>query len=286
MPPILFLNGIFCPESEAKISVFDHGFLYGDGVYEAIRIYNGKILFFNEHWERLLSSLSSMRIPLPPITERENNGDEKEKYQKICETLITKNNLQNARIRITITRGENHFCFMGSESPTLLIHTAPISPLPEEQYTHGISVCTIPAMRTAPQIKHTSQISSIVGKQKAEECGVFEAILTDETGHFREGSVSNILVISRNEVWTAPKNTVLPGTMANFVLKILENNGFHAHQKNYTEDDILEKGEEVWITNSIFGILPVREINGIPQKKEFPVFKRYFGKNFWERYFV
>ncbi len=252
---VVFVNGKILSAEKAKISLFDHGFLYGDGVYETLRTKNGEIFDFEGHFQRLQKSAFALDIPLP-FSEEE--------ILTAMKKVIAKNNFPESRIRMTLSRGENDFSFCGARNPTFAIFA---SPLPDfsEQRKKGVKITTIPIMRFFPEIKSTSLLPMIFAKQKAEKANAFETIFLAENGAVCEGSVSNIIFRKGKTVFSVPKEKALTGTTQKIVLKKAAEI-FEVKEKKFFVSD-LESAEEVLLLNSVFGILPVAQIDDFVREK-------------------
>lgn len=263
---IVFWNEYFEKEKTVRISPFDHGFLYGDSVYETLLVYGGKVFFVQEHFKRLLSSLSFLQISLPDYFTLEY-------CTKMCTELIAKNTLQNARLRITVSRGENHFDFTSSQNPTIVASLSPLPVFSEKMYTEGVSTILYHGNRIFPEIKHTNFLSGIKARQLISEKQVFEAIYISEEGYIREGSISNIFAVFQNEkkIWISPRKEVLPGTMQAFIENILNNKGYTAEEKNYTLEEAQNKKASLFLSNSLMGIMPIQKVGDLA----FPVFSLF-----------
>lgn len=260
MNMFVFLNGKIILASEAKVSLFDHGFLYGDGIYETLRTKNGKIFDFEGHFQRLKKSASKIDIPIPFSAEE---------ILAAIEEILKKNNLPESRIRMTLSRGENEFSFCGARNPTFAIFTSPLSEYAEEK-KNGVKITTIPLFRFFPEIKSTSLLPMIFAKQKAEQCGAFETIFLAKNGAVCEGSVSNIILRQGKTVVFAPQKSTLAGTTQKIILQ-KASEIFDIKEEEFFRAD-LESADEVLLLNSVFGVLPVRQIDDfVRPKKETPL---------------
>ncbi len=253
---IVFQNGNWKKAEETKLSPFDHGFLYADAVYETLLVYNQKVFFVEEHWNRLQNSLNAMQMSLPSEYSLEYFAD-------LCHTLVQKNELKNARLRITISRGENHFDFTSCHNPTIFASLSPLPHYPAEIFSEGVFAISKNAIRISPSIKHTNFLSGILLRQKMHNANAFEAIYKTSEGFLREGSISNIFAISNEakEMWISPREEVLPGTMQAFLEKIFEQHGYTVIEKNFTEEDLLTHAAGLFISNSLMGIVPIKTLN-------------------------
>ena len=281
--PIIFLNGIFCPKSEAKISAFDHGFLYGDGVYETLLISHNTVRDFSSHYKRLQNSCRLLGIEFPEYFDSE------EKIQKILENLIRENILRgeledkkNGRLRITLSRGENNFDFSSCPNATVLISCSSLPPYPEKIMKEGVALKTLHLERSYPEIKSINFLASLLGRREISGTAYYEGIFVTEEGFLREGTVSNIIAIDRvqKKFYLAPEKTVLAGTMQAEISEILEKLGFRKIYRNFCFTDIQHEKLELCITNSLFGVIPVRAVNEkfldsyTENNQEFSVFQK------------
>lgn len=249
MSSFVILNGQLLPLEKARISPMDHGFLYGDGVYETLRTHEGKIFDFEAHYTRLQNSAKLLDIPVKW---------RKEELLKMCEELISKKeNSPESRIRITLTRGENGYQFLGAKSPTLLVSISPLKDYSEER--KGITLTSLQIERILPEAKTISMLVNNLAKQKNAKKNAFECILIDNEGFVTEGAVSNIIFIQEKTLYYTPREHTLAGTAQERVLETAKKIGINIQEKRFTISD-LQKADEVMITNSLFDILPVKNI--------------------------
>ena len=199
---IIYLNGEFVDEEEAKISVFDHGVLYGDGVFEGIRAYNGRVFRLDEHINRLYESAKSILLDIGMTKEEINDA--------LLETL-RRNNLRDAYIRLVVTRGKGDLGLDPSscKKPTVYIIAAGVQLYPEELYEKGLEVVTVPTRRNIvegvnPRIKSLNYLNNIMAKIEANLAGVPEAILLNSEGYVTECTGDNIFIVKNGEVITSP----------------------------------------------------------------------------------
>jgi branched-subunit amino acid aminotransferase/4-amino-4-deoxychorismate lyase len=251
MKKMVVLNGKLLSLEKARISPMDHGFLYGDGIYETLRTHNGKIFDFSAHFSRLQSSAKLLDIPLL-YSEKELL----EICEKLAETQCTEPK-KEYRIRITLTRGENEYQFLGSKSPTLLITISPLKDYTKER--KGISLTSLQIERTLPEAKTVSMLVNTLAKQKCARENTFECALIDHEGFVTEGAVSNILYAKNGTLFFTPEGHTLAGTAQLRVLETAKNLGIKTQEKRFAITD-LQNADEVFITNSLFDILPVKEV--------------------------
>jgi len=244
------LNGKFVDEFDAVISVKDHGFLFGDGVYDTLRTFDGKLFFPERHLDRLYAALGFVNINVPWL-----KGD----VMNWVNEGIKKNNFSETRIRITVTRGVNKFKIINVVSPTLLISFSDISDAPVV-YDRGVTVITCEAERTLPSVKTISMAPVMAARAVMEKAGAFEVLLVNRKGKVTEGSVTNLFVVKDGVVKT-PGDDVLEGITRGLVLKWLDELGMKFMVCDLTLDD-LYNADEVFVTNAIRGVVPVAEVDG------------------------
>lgn len=250
---LLFLNGKFVHFEDAKISVFDHGFLYGDGIYETMRTYDGLIFNFEAHYKRLKKSADLLKLQMP--------YSEKEIFDIIKE-LISKNALLAARVRITLSRGSNDFSFNNCKEATFCITATSLEEEPEEVYQKGVKVITVPFCRSIPEIKSVSLLPMVRAQQEAFAKHAYEALFLDEGGHVTEGSITNVYFVRQDEIHI-PELDMLSGTVREVILGLAAKAGYAlVFERCYKE--AFYEAEEIFLTNAIRGIIPVSHIDDFP----------------------
>ncbi len=247
---IVFLNGKFLDGAKARVSVFDHGFLYGDGVYETLRTFDGQVWNLAEHLKRLKSSCNLIGIKLP--------WSAKQIGEWVSET-VQRNGSKEARIRITITRGENGFDFVSCKKPTILIQAQVLMQQPDAVYKKGVAIVTFKAQRFLPEAKSISLLPMVMGKRYSKRKNAYEAVFVDDD-YVLEGTITNIFIVRDGVLWT-PKQNVLAGTTRAALLKIAKNNGFTAFLRDFKIRD-LYLADEVFLTNAPKGVIPVVRVDG------------------------
>jgi branched-chain amino acid aminotransferase len=217
---LVYINGKFVPEEQASVSIFDHGFLYGDGVFEGIRAYNGRVFRLMEHVNRLFDSAKAIDL-VPPVT--------KEEMVEIIKETLRLNNLKNAYIRPIITRGvgsmglDPHHC----ENPTVICVASEWGAMYGDLYEKGLTAVTVCVRRNAPDslppnIKSLNYLNNILGKIEANYKNGDEAIFLDSTGKLAEGSGDNIYLIKCGKLYTPPTVNSLKGITRHVLLELLE----------------------------------------------------------------
>jgi branched-chain amino acid aminotransferase len=250
--PYVFLNERLVKEQEAKVSVNDHGFLYGDGVYETLRTFNGRVWQLKEHLKRLRMSASRLGIKVPWGNSQ---------LEKFIVMTIAKNGFKESRVRLTITRGENDYNFMESKKPTLVIQVKELHEVDANLLQKGVNIVTLNLQRVLPEVKSISLLPMIIATRAARSKKAYECLFVDSKKYVTEGSVSNVFIVRKNVLIT-PKNGILPGTTRNFVLSLAKKRSITAVEKDFKLEE-LYGADEVFITNAPKGIVPVKKIDDI-----------------------
>ena len=256
---LVYIDGKYYPKSEAKISVYDHGFLYGDGVFEGIRAYNGSVFKLKEHINRLYSSARAIMLEFPMTKEEMINA--------VIETL-KKNNLTTAYIRLVVSRGTGDLGLDPRKcpKPTIIIITDRIKlhegGAKEEGLTAIISwVKRDPVDATSHEVKSLNYLNSILAKIEANSANVDEAICLNKEGFVCEGVAENIFIVSNGVVLTPPTSTgALRGITRNVAIEIAKKFGYTVTKKEITPADLF-LADEVFFTGTAAEIVPVKEIN-------------------------
>ena len=260
MPGLVYIDGTLCPKEEAKISVFDHGLLYGDGVFEGIRAYHGTVFRLEEHTERLFQSAEAiaLKIPLSP-------GE----FADAVRSTLEANKLEDAYIRAIVTRGVGTLGLDPNKcpSPSVIIIVDTIALYPEELYQRGLSIITAATMQKHPQtvsprIKSLNYLNNILAKIEAINSGVMEAILINHEGCVTEGTTDNVFVVRDGAVMTPPPSAgILLGITRQVVLDIARDDGITVTEENMTRFDLLV-ADECFLTGTAAEIISVIRIDG------------------------
>lgn len=239
---IVYLNGKFANAREARLSAFDAGFLYGDGIFETLRTYNGKIWQMKEHLERLLESahMRGWKLPWKP-----------EELSQIIQKTLDKNDFKESRIRVTITPGV--------KQPTLFVWVQPLEKMSPDVYKKGVTTITFPLERPFPQMKTTSMQPLIVARTEMMNKKAFEALLINRKGCITEGTWTNVFMVRKKRIIT-PRLGVLLGTTRSVVLNIARKL-FRIKQRDITRRELMN-ADECFLTNSPKGIIPLVRIDG------------------------
>lgn len=255
----VYVNGEILDEDLAKISVFDRGFLYGDGIFETVRSYGGVVFRFNDHLNRLYSSMKSLKIR-PSISNKET--------EKAVYKLLRINGLKDASIRITISRGiskHRGFNISQNEIANVVITATQFLPRPAKFYESGIKAdiahCRRNSQSLLSRFKIMNYLESIIARNEAISKGSFETIFLNEFGYVCEGTVSNIFMVKGNKVLTPSLDCgVLPGITRKIVLELTSYVGLGTQEGLFKEES-LKGSEEVFVTNSLIEMIPVVKIN-------------------------
>jgi len=255
----VYVNGKILRSEDAVISVFDHGFLYGDGVYETLRAYDSVVFKLDEHLARLFRSASLIGLTIPLDID----------HLKIAvyETLIA-NAFRHAYVRITVSRGKGPIGLDPDlcPEPTIVILTQEFREYPKEYYKNGIRLI-IPATRrnyrkaVNPQIKSLNFLNNILAKIEAKKKDALEAIMLNVNGYLTEGTISNIFFCKGRVLCTpSPECGILEGITRSMVLNIAGKAGIQIKEGRFTRKDIYA-AEEVFITNTTMEVMPVSKVD-------------------------
>jgi branched-chain amino acid aminotransferase len=255
----IYIDGGYYPKWQAKVSVFDHGLLYGDGVFEGIRAYGGTVFKLKEHIDRLYSSAHMIMLQIPVKKE--------EMIQIVLETL-RKNNLRDSYIRLIVTRGVGDLGLNPKKCPkaTIIVITDIISLHNGETKELGATAMISwikrdPVDATTHEIKSLNYLNSILAKIEANSAGVDEAICLDKNGFVCEGVAENIFIVKNGKLFTPPSCTgALPGITAAEVMKLARKLDYDIKERNITPYELFN-ADEVFFTGTAAEIVPVREIN-------------------------
>ncbi len=255
----VYIDGVYYPKSQAKISVYDHGLLYGDGVLEGIRAYNGVVFKLREHISRLYRSALALKLAIP-LTEEGM-------IQAVLKTL-RKNDLRDAYIRLIVTRGIGDLGLDPRKcpKPAIIIITDTISIMSSKAKEKGISTMITWVRRnsvdaTTHEIKSLNYLNSVLAKMEASANDVDEAICLDKNGFVSEGVGENLFLIKEGKIYTPPSSSgALAGITAQLVTRLAENLGYCVTETNITPFQLFT-AEEAFFTGTAAEIVPIREVN-------------------------
>lgn len=255
--PIVYLNGKFLPLEQAFVPVLDRGFIFGDGVYEVIPAYGGRLFRLAEHLARLDHSLSGIRLANPFSHEQ---------WDTMLGELIRQNTVRDNAdqyVYLQITRGvaKRDHAFPKDTAPTVFATSNPLLPIPETFATQGITAITLEDIRWKYcHIKAIALLPNILLRQEAIDRGATEAILIRE-GAVTEGAASNLFIIKNNTVITPPKGQLLlPGITRDLILELAQANGITSREAAISEGE-LRAADEIWLTSSTKEIMPVTTLD-------------------------
>jgi branched-chain amino acid aminotransferase len=257
----IYLDGEFVTEEEAKVSVFDHGLLYGDGVFEGIRAYNGYVFKLEEHLDRLYDSAKAIRLNIPLARE--------EMKEAILETLRL-NELRTSYIRPIVTRGigdlgiDPRKC-KGQATVIIIVHEW-TSLYPEELYQKGLRAMVAatrarPAESLSPSIKTLNYLSNIMAKIEANVWGADEAIMLDIHGNVAEGTADNLFIVKHGALLTPPVKSNLPGITRATILELAHDADYETREENFGIAQ-LYMADEVFLTGTAAEVVPIVDIDG------------------------
>lgn len=261
MTEIIYFNGHLVPRAEAKLSPFDHGFLYGYGLFETMRAYEGHIFRLDRHLTRLRCSAESLGLrPKLDAFDLEN----------ACVETLQANKLKNARVRLTITAGEGDMTpdLNTCSNLTVLVAAKNFVPLPPEKYEQGfkaaLSFLRRDSQSPLSRLKCTCYVSNILARMEAKAAGCDEAIMLNELNYIAEGSTANIFLVSKGEISTPSlESGILPGITREAVLEIARDLNIKTVERQ-VELRELSRAEEAFVTNSIIEVMPLTWLNGEP----------------------
>jgi len=256
----IWLNDGLVEEQDAKISVFDHGLLYGDGVFEGIRVYGSRIFELEAHLKRLFESAKVIRL---------NIGMSMQELAQATEKTVKANNIVDGYIRLVVTRGKGNLGLnpFNCEKAALFIIADRIQLYPQELYEKGLKVicaCTIRnhPLAIPPQVKSLNYLNNIMAKIEAIDAGVPEAIMFNHEGFVAEASGDNVFIIKNGALYTPPIQAgALEGITRNVVISLAEMEKIEVVQKNLTRFD-LYVADEVFLTGTAAEVIGVVEIDG------------------------
>jgi len=272
----VFINGSLVPKEEAKVSVFDRGFLYGDGVFETVRIYNGRPFMIDEHITRLLQGLKAVRFTKLPAG-----------LKVYAAKVIDANGVRNGILRIAVTRGEviSGIDPSACKEPTIVISARESVPYPDAAYETGYRV-TISKIRKDGRshlcgIKSANFLTHILAKGEAADAGVDDAVMVNYDGFVTEATVSNVFVVKGNALVTpSVESGILPGITRKVVLEMAEKMGLEVSECEIRPEELCD-ADEAFLTNSLMEVMPLVKVdkraigNGLPGNITRKVRKNY-----------
>jgi branched-chain amino acid aminotransferase len=256
----VYVDGKYYDEAEAKISVFDHGLLYGDGIFEGIRAYNGRIFKLKEHLDRLFYSAKAILLTIPCSAA--------ELTKAVVETC-RRNEVHDGYIRLVVTRGIGTLGLNPNrcKDPSVIIIAGKIQLYPPELYQQGMEIITVPTVRNLhsalnPAIKSLNYLNNILAKIEANNAGCEEAILLNAEGFVSECTGDNVFIVKENHLQTPPLSAgALYGITRRVVLELAAESGLKTSESNLTRYDLFN-ADECFLTGTGAEIVPVVKLDG------------------------
>jgi branched-chain amino acid aminotransferase len=260
MPRLIFMNDRLVPENEARVSVFDHGLLYGDGVFEGLRSYSGRVFRLDAHLDRLWASAKAicLTIPLP-----------KETVAKAVNDTLAANSLVDGYVRLIVTRGAGSLGLDPNRThdPQVIVIADTIALYPQEHYEKGLRIITAATQRVqsaalSPRIKSLNYLNNIMAKLEGLQAGCVEALMLNHKGEVAECTGDNIFVVRAGRLLTPPPDAgILEGITRNAVMELAHTAGIDCREATLTRHD-LYTAEECFLTGTAAEVIPVVDIDG------------------------
>jgi branched-chain amino acid aminotransferase len=256
----IYIDGEFYSEADAKISVFDHGLLYGDGIFEGIRFYNGRVFRLEEHLERLWDSARSICLEIP-MTLRE--------MSEALLATIRQNDLRDGYVRLIVTRGIGNLGLnpVQCKRPSVIIIATTIALYPDSAYKNGLTVVTCATRRTSPAalnpaVKSLNYLNNVLARIEANLAGADEALMLNDAGNVAECTADNIFIIKRGQIFTPPISAgALRGITRSIVFDIAAELGIKISESEITRHDVFI-ADECFLTGTAAEIIPVIKADG------------------------
>jgi branched-chain amino acid aminotransferase len=256
----IYIDGKYYSERDAKVSVFDHGLLYGDGVFEGIRAYNGRVFKLREHIDRLYCSAKAilLEIPISPAAM----------MKAVVETCRA-NKIRDGYVRLVVTRGVGTLGLNPNrcKRPSIIIIAGKIQLYPEEYYTKGMEIVTVPTTRNLhsalnPAIKSLNYLNNILAKIEANQAGCEEAVMLNAEGFVAECTGDNLFIVKAGQLFTPPLSAgALYGITRGTVIELAEAAGYKVSEPNLTRYDLFN-ADECFLTGTGAEMVPVTKIDG------------------------
>lgn len=254
------MNDCLVPEEQARVSVFDHGLLYGDGVFEGLRSYSGRVFRLNAHLDRLWASARAICLEIPMSKDR--------MARAVLDTLAA-NDLEDGYIRLVVTRGAGTLGLDPNKcsNPQIIVIADTISLYPKEYYEHGLRIVTAATQRIqtaalSPRIKSLNYLNNIMAKLEGLQAGCVEALMLNHKGEVAECTGDNVFVVRSKRLLTPPPDAgILEGITRAAVIELAEKEGIDCRETTLTRHD-LYTAEECFLTGTAAEVIPVVEIDG------------------------
>jgi D-alanine transaminase len=254
-PPLVYLNGDFLPPEQARVSVFDRGFVFADGVYEVIPVYGRRLFRLPQHLARLNNSLAGIRLANPLRDQQ---------WLSVCTRLVEANDSDDQSIYLQVTRGTapRDHAFPATTTPTIFAYAQPLKYPPPEQLASGVAAITVPDIRWSRcDIKAIALLPNVLLRQQATEQGAAEAILIRD-GNVLEGSASNIFLVADGTLVTPPKGPyILPGVTRDLIVELANAHGIGCKERDVRQAE-LAGVSELMLSSSTKELLPITRLDG------------------------
>lgn len=256
----VYLAGKLVPQEQALISVFDHGLLYGDGVFEGIRVYGGKVFLLDEHTARLYESAKSIRLTIPMSPSE---------MKAAVEQTVKANDIRDGYVRLVVTRGAGGLGLdiRKTSNPQVIIIADSITLYPEETYTKGLKLVTASTIRNhsaalSPRIKSLNYLNNILARIEGTDAGSVEALMLNHKGEVAECTGDNIFIVKNKVLMTPPADAgILEGITRNAVMRLARDAGMDVREPTMTRHDIYT-ADECFLTGTAAEIVPVVSLDG------------------------
>lgn len=256
----IYLGGEFVKKEEAKISVYDHGFLYGDGVFEGIRVYGGNIFRLHQHLKRLYNSAKAIMLEIPYS------------YEELTDILVKavrKNGFQDAYIRVVVSRGEGDLGLdpYNCKNPNVIVIVEQLAIYPKQLYQSGLEIVSVGSRRNAPDVlspklKSLNYLNNILVKIEAHLSGVSEALMMNNQGYVAECSADNIFIVKDHAILTPPGYIgALEGITREVIMELAEGLGYNVKEEPFTRHDVYT-ADEVFLTGTAAEVIAVVKVDG------------------------
>ncbi|HJN65588.1 MAG TPA: branched-chain-amino-acid transaminase [Pirellulales bacterium] len=258
----IYINGTFFDKENARVSVFDHGLLYGDGVFEGLRSYGGKIFRLQEHLERLWESAEAICLKIPMTLEA---------MAAAVNESLQANEIEDGYVRLVVTRGVGTLGLDPDQTsdPQVIIIADRVALYPDEFYTDGLKIVTVSTVRNhpaalSPGIKSLNYLNNILAKMEGKQAGCIEALMLNHKGEVAECTGDNIFLVRQGELFTPPREAgILDGITRQAVCELASESGIPVHQIPLTCDDVFA-ADECFLTGTAAEVIPVIEVDSRP----------------------
>ncbi len=256
----IYINGEYFPKEDAKISVYDHGLLYGDGVFEGLRSYSGQVFRLHEHLVRLWESARAISLEIPMTMEN---------LARDVQATVAKNNISDGYVRLVITRGSGALGLdpYKCSHPQIIIIADTITLYPEKSYSEGLELVTASTIRNhpaalSPRIKSLNYLNNIMAKIEGLRAGCVEAVMLNHKGEVAECTGDNIFIVKRGRLMTPPIDAgILEGITRNAVLELARGAGIDTSETAMTRHDLFV-ADECFLTGSAAEVIPAVKLDG------------------------